>query len=368
MGSRSPASDTVVDMAPSGVVVAARLRAQLLTQPAQTPEDVVERLLAVQAQDARAFRLAVRARSAGGTAADVEAALTERRSLLVTWLCRGTLHLVRSTDYPWLHALTAPRIAPRIARRLLQLGVDPTMTERGVAVIVEALAGGPSSRDQLRLALDAASVPTAGQALVHLIAAASLQAHVVRGPVRDGEHCFVDARHWLGEMEVPDPDTCLAKLARRYLAGHGPAAPEDLAAYAGITLTAARRAFALIDHETKPVPTGLLALNTTDESAADLPPPRLLGMFDPILHGWADRGFVTAGHEAVVTSNGLFRATALVEGRVAGIWRLSNGTVSLTPFEPLSSATLGALGREAADVLRYLGQPIKALAIHRADE
>jgi hypothetical protein len=352
-------------VAVSRAVAAARLRAQLLTEPAHGPEEVVERLLAVQAQDARAFRLAVRSRSVGCTAADVDVALTDRRSVVVSWLCRGTLHLVRAMDYPWLHALTAPRISSRIAQRLFQLGVDPAMTERGVAVIAETLADGPRSRDQLRAALDAATVPTAGQALVHLIAAASLRRHVVRGPVRDGEHCFVDAGRWLGTVQAPDPDTCLTQLARRYLAGHGPAAPEDLAVYAGITLTAARRAFALIDDETRPISAGLLALSSVDDRSLDLPPPRLLGMFDPILHGWADRDFVTAG-QSVVTSNGLFRAAALVNGRVAGTWRLSDGTVTFTPLEPLSPTVLAALENDARDVLRFLGTPDVALAIRSA--
>ena len=36
----------------------------------------------------------------GSTAADVDRALSEERSLLITWLNRGTLHLVRSEDYP----------------------------------------------------------------------------------------------------------------------------------------------------------------------------------------------------------------------------------------------------------------------------
>lgn len=348
----------VTDMA----VVAARLRAQLLTEPADGVEEVVDRLRAVQAQDPRAFRLAVRSRSVGCTAADVDAALTDRRSLVVSWLCRGTLHLVRATDYPWLHALTAPRLAPGVARRLAQLGVEPAAVDRGVAVVAAAVADGPCSRDELRAALDAAGVPTAGQVLVHLLVAASLREHVVRGPVRDGDHCFVDARRWLGAVEPPDPDTCLRQLARRYLAGHGPAAPEDLAAYAGISLTAARRAFALIEHETRPVGPGLVNL-IKDDGGTDLPPAKLLGMFDPVLHGWADRSFVTAGHSDVVTTNGLFRATALVDGRVAGMWRLIGGTVTLQPLQRLSAAVLTELEREAEDVLRFLGMPAVPLNV-----
>jgi hypothetical protein len=183
--------------------------------------------------------------------------------------------------------------------------------------------------------------------------------------MRDGQHCFVDARRWLGAAEPPDPDTCLTRLARRYLAGHGPAGPEDLAAYAGITLAAARRAFALVDEEIRPVNAGLLALIGGDDSV-DPPPPRLLGMFDPILHGWADREFVTAGHADVVTSNGLFRATALVNGRVAGTWRLAAGAVTLTPLERLSANVRAELETEAADVLRFLGLPNTPMAVHAA--
>ena len=346
----------------SRALLAARLGAQLLSRPVATPEQVVERLLAVQAQDARAFRLAVRSRSTGCTAKDVDEALTERRSLVVSWLCRGTLHLVRAEDYPWLHALTAPRLVVGNVRRLAQLGVDAAATDRGVAVVVDALADGPQSRDDLRAVLDGAGVPTEGQALVHVLFAASLREYVVRGPMRDGEHCFVDARRWLGDVEAPDRDTCLAQLGRRYLAGHGPADALDLATYAGISLTEARRSFTLVEAETKPVADGLRTL-VDDEGASELPPPRLLGMFDPVLHGWADRRFVTGDHTGVVTSNGMFRATALVRGRVVGTWSVPGGVVTVTPLQPLSSAVRTELAAEGADVLRFLGLPSASLAV-----
>src|SRR5450759_1063465 len=67
-------------------VVAQRLAAQLLVgPPAAEPAAVVERLLAVQAQDPRGARLAVRARTSGLRAADVDWALTADRSLVTTW-------------------------------------------------------------------------------------------------------------------------------------------------------------------------------------------------------------------------------------------------------------------------------------------
>lgn len=86
-------------------------------------------------------------------------------------------------------------------------------------------------------------------------------------------------------------------------------------------------------------------------------------MFDPVLHGWADRVFITGAHQQVVTTNGLFRATALVDMQVAGTWSLSNGVVTLRPLRRLTSTEIGALEHEAADVLRYLGLPPTPLRV-----
>ncbi|MDP9434290.1 MAG: winged helix DNA-binding domain-containing protein [Actinomycetota bacterium] len=210
-------------------VHAARLGAQLHAgEPARDPLAVAERLLAVQAQDPRGMRLAVRARSSDLCAADVDRALTEERSLVVTTLNRGTLHLVRSEDLPWLHALTAPALMTTAARRLADEGVPPGDAERGVTEVERALAeDGPLVRGRLRERLDADGVRTAGQALVWVLALAGLRGLVVRGPVVDGEHAHVLVRDWLGEPPPFDRDVALAELARRYLAGHGPASDRD---------------------------------------------------------------------------------------------------------------------------------------------
>src|SRR5256885_13744212 len=100
-----------------GELLAERLTAQLIAgEPAGDPVAVAERLLAIQAQDLRGARLAIRARTAGLSVADIDRAFTDDRSLLITWLNRGTLHLVRREDYPWLQALTTPQLATGNAR------------------------------------------------------------------------------------------------------------------------------------------------------------------------------------------------------------------------------------------------------------
>ena len=159
---------------------------------------MAERLLAIQGQDPRGARLAVRARSEGLVASDVDRALDERR-LIVTWVNRGTLHLIRAEDYPLLQALTTPPLWTSCRTRLAQTGVGDA-ADRGVETIARALADGPRTRAELRDALDSADVPTAGQALVHVLFYASLRGVCVRGPMRGKEQAFVSTRDWLGPV------------------------------------------------------------------------------------------------------------------------------------------------------------------------
>jgi hypothetical protein len=336
-------------------ILGERLTAQLLAgPPAGDPAAATERLLAVQAQDPRGVRLAIRARTRAPTLAAFERALGEERALLITSLNRFTLHLVRSEDYFWLHALTTPPLGTANRRRLEQEGVSPAQAERGVGVIERSLgADGPLTRDELRARIAAAGVPTAGQAFVHILALASLRGLIVRGPMRGSAQAFVLVRDWLGPAPRFDRDRALAELARRYLAGHGPAEDRDLARWSGLPLRDARSGLQQIAAELDQRQDGLLALRGRRRAAA-LPAPRLLGAFEPVLLGWASREFVTGGHAARIVSGGVFRPFALVGGVVAGGWRLARDTIALEPFDVISAADRRALDAEGEQIVSYL--------------
>ncbi|HUR13458.1 MAG TPA: winged helix DNA-binding domain-containing protein [Mycobacteriales bacterium] len=321
-------------------MLAERLTTQLLSShKASTPSEVVERLLAVQAQDFRGMHLAIRARTTGLVASDLDRALGERE-LVVTWANRGTLHLVRAEDYPWLHALTTPQLATGNASRLAQEGVSPEQADRGVVVLEKALEDGPRTRAQLKVLLQEAGVPVAGQALVHLLLRATLRGICVRGPVVGREQAFVLVHDWLPKAKQVDRDAALGELGRRYLAGHAPATHRDLARWAGITLGDARRA---LDGLTPPA-----------VAEVALPPPTLLGAFDEVLMGWESRDLVLAGHHEVVTMNGIFKPIALVRGKAVATWALPRGHVAIEAFDALAATVERALEREAADVERFL--------------
>jgi Winged helix DNA-binding domain len=320
-----------------------RFASQLLgDERAADPAAVADRLLAVQAQDLRSARLAIRARTRGLTAADVDRCLNER-TLVVGWLNRGTLHLVGREDYWWLHALTTPPLFTGNARRLAQTGVAPEAADHGVAAIERALTEhGPLTRDELRSRIDAAGVPTAGQALVHLLMLTCLRGVAVRGPLLAGRHAYVLARDWIGPPPRVDRDASLAELARRYLRGHAPADDRDLAKWAGLPLRDARAGLATIG----------------DAPARDEPGRArtcLLDQWDPVLVGWASRGGLLEHYPRRDSPEAHYRPFAYVRGRAVATWGLRRKAVEIDPpFVALRRTDERTLAADAADVSRFL--------------
>jgi hypothetical protein len=340
---------------PTASIFAERFASQgLAGAPARKAADVARRLLAVQGQDPRGARLAIRARSEGLTAADVDRGLSEERSLLITWLNRGTLHLVHSEDYPWLQMLTTPPLLTSCSRRLRQEGVTAQQGEKAVKTIERSVAKeGPLTRHQLRERLDSAGVPTGGQALIHLLFLAAVRGVAVRGPMVGKDHAYVLVADWLDQAKPVDRDKALAELARRYLIGHAPADDRDLARWAGLPLRDARAGFAAIASELVERDDGLVHL-AKHPPVAEVPGPRLLGAFDPLLLGWTSRELILGPHTHLVTMNGIFRPFAMVKGRAVGTWRLNRGNVTIEPLGRISKQANAALAADAVDVERFM--------------
>ena len=339
-----------------------RWAAQLLDSTARPddPVPLVRDLLAVQAQDFPAARLALRARGLGS--ADAVHQALDAEQLRIGWLNRGTLHLVTAEDYRWLLSLSGPRGIVANQRRLRQEGVSPAQADRGLQVIRAALASeGPLGRAELGERLRTDDLPVAGQALPHLLYFAALNQAVALGPIRAGAPAFVRLDEEGGPL--PDREASLIELARRYLAAHGPATEADLAAWSGLPLgdvraglagagaTARDGLFSLGPAVSGPTPTGV----------------RLLPAFDPWLLGWVDRAFLVddAARKRVYPGGGIIKATVVVGGRAAGTWglrRTAKGLrVSCALFGPAVPAD--ALQAEAEGVARFEGVRLDRLEV-----
>ena len=357
---------------PVARVLAERVRAQVLTglRPAD-PVEAVRRVGALQAQDARALRLAIRARTTGVDAPAVQRALAEPGRLVVTWLMRGTLHAVPATDVRWLLALLRPARSSGRTRRLA-LGLDDHLLDTALPIAVELLAAGPLTRSELADRLRAAGVPLGpGQAPAHLLSVAAREGLVCRGPDRDGEPTYVRLSDWLpgaGPVEPVERDDALARLARRYLTGHGPAGAADLAAWSGLPLRDARTGLGALAAagEVEGVRIGgAPAYWLPGEPSPEDRTVRLVPAFDEYLLGYRGRALaLDAAHaHRIQAGGGIVHPAVLLGGRIIGTWRQRRGDggliVAVEPFRRLSRDTRAALAAEAADIGRFLGVPAR---------
>ncbi|MEW1548798.1 winged helix DNA-binding domain-containing protein [Streptomyces tsukubensis] len=328
-------------------------------------EAVVRRVFAVQAQDSTAADLGIRVRGRDITAQAIRTAYEDERSIVRNWYMRGTLHTVPSDDARWVLQLLAPRILAAAGRRYQQLGLDGDLRRRAGHLIRRALAAhGPLTRAELTEHLTTLGVPPDGQAPFHLIRHAALTGALCHGPQRAGEATYVLLDDWLptsGRFRW-EGDDALAELARRYLAAHAPAASEDFAAWSGLPITWARRAWkmlaesgAITEYGALTVLAGRLEQLPDSSGTADV---RMLPAYDNYLIGYRTREVsVPALHQARVRpGGGLIRPTVIADGLAVATWTRGSGSrsVQVDAFEPVPPRIGRGIDMEKEAVVGFL--------------
>jgi hypothetical protein len=328
-----------------------------------TAAQVAGTALGLQAQDAAASRLGVRARTSSPDEATVVHAVEVERSVVRTWLMRATVHLVAAEDVRWLTALFGPMIERRFGTvRWRQLGIDRQLIDKAIPLAREVLAGRQLSRHQVAAELAERGIRLAEdpQAATHLLLALSCRGVTCRAGDRGRESTFALLEDWV--PTAPAPADPMAELARRYFRAFGPATAADFTAWSGLPSGAAVRA--IRDELTEVEFDG--RRGWTLGSVEPVTGLRLLPMFDNYLLGYRDRTAILGSvPQALVYVGGIIKASVLCDGRLIGIWRLdrsgrsgSPATIRITPVGRFTRRHRDELERERADIERFCGCPV----------
>ena len=319
---------------------------------------------AIQAQENQASRLGLRARTPHATEADVVAAVETERTIVRTWLLRGTIHLVDTRDLRWLVRLIGPTVERRYRTRWRQLGLADDVLDASLAALPEILADGPLNRHEIADALAERGIAVHGpdpQCPTHVVLHASTTGLLCRGPDRGRHNTFVRTAQWVPDApEGPSGDDALAELARRFFAAFSPATSADFATWSGL---GARRAVELIRDELTPCDVDGAPgyrLGTVDGAGGV----RLLPAFDNYLLGYRARDAILAPERrARVYRGGVVTPTVVVDGVVRATWALSRtrtpASITVSPFDAFTRAELAGVQAEVADVARFLGRDVE---------
>ena len=316
-------------------------RQLLLERRKLSPTAVIERLVGMQAQWPQAPYVGIWTRTTGFRREALERQLAAGAVIKGT-VRRQTLHLVTPRDYALIRAAMSETNFPwetALAKRLA-----------------------PSMRE-----LAAAGPVTNADALAHIEREHGLKGIDARRAWRAARQCAHLLHHhetalWRGRpegrfvaLDEPDghvPVEARSEMLRRYLAAFGPATVRDMVAWSMMHVPEIKAALALLDVRRFRDENGRELL---DVPRAPLPDPeapapvRFLPKWDNLLLAFADRTRVLPEQyrKTVIGKNGDVAQTFLVDGLVAGTWKVVKGRVELEPFAPLSRAAQRELEDEA---------------------
>ena len=342
-----------------------RLASQrLVGEPFGAPADVVRGLLGVQAENFAQAGWAVAARATPTTWPGFVESI-DAGELLRTHVLRTTWHFVTPDDLVWLVELTAPALRRLYEPLRRAHGIDDHTLDAAIAVVVDGIdADGPQTREQLRTRLAGAGLPAAGPALTAVTAAAEAAALICSGPLAGTDQTHALVRDRAPHARRLDRDEALAELALRYVTGHGPVTDRDLAYWATLSVTDARRGLAEVsdrlasfEHDGR-----------TFWHAADAEPPapaggraaHLLQILDEMYRGYQDSRWVLDAAALVGRDREASTGMALLDGQLAASMtrRLTATEIvfTLAPYRPLAAADRAALDEAADRYGRFLGR------------
>ena len=349
-----------------------RLRNQhLITPHAGSAADVVDTLLAVQAENPSQSAWAVAARTATPDPDDL-AGLIASGEVVRTHVLRPTWHYVSRADIDWLLALTSPRIHPTIDVQLRGLDLTDRDIDRLTTAILDCLIATPDrTRDEVAEAVRDREPGLAdritGRMVMLLMAHLELDRLVSSGRPREGEHTYAAYRDRVGTRVDPedfDREGALGRLALRYFTGHGPATVKDLAYWATLTITDVRRGLeSVVDQLESFEHDGRTFWHAPGEppDRPGEPAGHLLQLLDEMYRGYQDSRWVLDARGVVPREREAAIGIALVDGQlVAGMKRVldaSSVRFDLTPHRSLSASERAALEDAAARYGRFLGRP-----------
>lgn len=351
-----------------------RLRQHFLLNRADRTQmlDVVSRLGGVHAQVMSAAELALSARVDELSPADVQAALWQDRTLVKTWLFRGTLHLLTARDFPiYVGALSTLRHFRR-ASWLKYHGVTMEELDALLEGVRACLSDTGITREQLADKLAAhAGNPELRERLLSgwgmLLKPAAFRGDLAFGANEGQNVTFVRPADWIGAWEPVDPQQALGDVLRRFLATYAPATIDEFARWIGMEPADAKKVFKRLGDEIVPVSVEgweAFALASSANELASVEPVRsvrLLPHFDTYTLAVAkhsDSLLDVRQRARVYRQQGWISPVVLVDGRMVGVWELDKGrsqvSITVTPFAPLDDEARGGIAAEAERLGKFL--------------
>lgn len=290
------------------------------------PQEVVTWMGAMQSQTLDMAKWAIGSRLENKTVKDIDEALNTGQ-VIRTHILRPTWHFVSAGDIYWMNELTGPRLKPAYRSYVKTFGGDESLILSSVNVIGELLTGGKHlTKQEIGNALLTRDIQLDDPHLKMAISYAEIEGVLVNGRLNGNKQTFTLLEEWVPRTPSISKEEALERLARKYFTSHGPATLQDFVWWSGLSLTEGRKSLESIKPEFI-----CESVNGRDfwmKNDIQCPPsngdaPLLLPPFDEFVVSYKDRSEIIEEihYGKVMTKNGLFSPTILMNGEIIGSWK-----------------------------------------------
>ena len=296
----------------------------------ERPEEVVEWMGAMQAQEIRAAKWAVGLRIAKPSLTAVQEALDSGR-ILRTHVMRPTWHYIPGKDIKWMTELSAKSMLSKFSFYAKHHGLTKEDCLLYKPQIEEILTGQHLTCQEALEQLQLKGITLSEPIVKMHLSFGEADGTICSGIEKNGKHTYA-----LTSERIPDAielsrEEALAELARRYFRSHGPATLEDFVWWSALNIREARSAIAslgqeiiteryndreMMIHVSSPGLTGEVEVD--EKSILQFLPP-----FDEYLVSYKNRfDCIKESHAQYAYNNfGIFQPVILHQGRITGNWR-----------------------------------------------
>ena len=370
-------------------IEAVERRARLARRHRLTPgsqamdvEQAAESMVCLHATDPSTVYLSAWARVDDMTVPEMERALYVDRSLVKHLAMRRTLFVFPRATLSVAQAGASNRVADGERRRLirdvekagLQRNGERWLTKAGEQVLAALSEGREATSSELRDEIPAlegsiaygegkswgGQVPVGPRVLTTLSAAGRIVRASNDGGWTTSRPRWALTPSWLGEEIAPLPEPeGVAGMVERWLRAFGPGTVADVKWWLGSTVTAVKKALAVLDAVEVDLDgqIGYVLPDDVEPTATVKPWAALLPPLDPTTMGWFERDWYLGRYRGeLFDTNGNAGPTAWWDGRIVGGWRQSDaGEVELQLLEDVGKTGRRALDDRATRLTEWLG-------------
>lgn len=270
-------------------------------------------------------------------------------NLVKSWTLRGTMHLFSDSDLPLFLHEGRSHFLREVDTLESDAYVDKARKEQFTARILDAIASGTDTREELKILCRAQGMTESEEKSLF-----DPWGGIIRALCEEGRLCHnvqqEKAYRICPEFVPMDLNSAHLELARRYFTHFGPATVRDAAYFLGWTQKEVKQQLSRLNTEQLIIGNAVLYHISSVFPDKGIPKVLFLAGFDQLMLGYekADSLFLPREHlRDIFTLSGIVRPALLVDGTVAGCWKLKNRVLTVTAFRPLDETSI----RQAAGAL-----------------